>query len=146
MLQFIRLHIKNSRLLFKKIQTLRANNWRTHRIHYAKFSGYYFYINTNIYRDFQICISVPVSSLWRKILNRVILAQLNTSALRIKFDLLAEGIKRMFWWCHKVKLGKLFHLDNSILKDSHTLQTWSKLSWDVYVTVMCMPEGILYSV
>ena len=26
----------------------------------AKFSGYYFYINLNIYADFQICISVPL--------------------------------------------------------------------------------------
>ena len=27
----------------------------------AKFSGYYFYMNTNIYGDFQICISVPLN-------------------------------------------------------------------------------------
>ena len=26
----------------------------------AKFSGYYFYMNTNLWRDFQICISVPL--------------------------------------------------------------------------------------
>ena len=26
----------------------------------AKFSGYYFYANLNIYADFQICISVPL--------------------------------------------------------------------------------------
>ena len=26
----------------------------------AKFSGYCFYMNTNIYGDFQICISVPL--------------------------------------------------------------------------------------
>ena len=27
-----------------------------------EFSGYCFYIDTNIYGDFQICISVPLSS------------------------------------------------------------------------------------
>ena len=26
-----------------------------------KFSEYYFYLNTNIYREFQICITVPLS-------------------------------------------------------------------------------------
>ena len=27
----------------------------------AKFSGYYFYMNLNVWGDFQICISVPIS-------------------------------------------------------------------------------------
>ena len=44
----------------RKIQTLRANNSRILRIQNAKFSGYYFHMNTNIWRDFQICISVPL--------------------------------------------------------------------------------------
>ena len=38
----------------------RANNSRILRIKNAKFSGYCFDINTNIYGDFQICISVPL--------------------------------------------------------------------------------------
>ena len=38
------------------------NKWRILRIQNAKFSGYHFYMNTNIWRDFQICISVPLSS------------------------------------------------------------------------------------
>ena len=29
----------------------------------AKFSGYYFYLNSNKWWDFQICISVPLNSL-----------------------------------------------------------------------------------
>ena len=37
-----------------------VNNSRIVWIKNTKFSGYYFYINTDIYRDFQICISVPV--------------------------------------------------------------------------------------
>ena len=32
----------------------------------AKFSGYYFYINANIWRDFQICIKVPLKSKLKK--------------------------------------------------------------------------------
>ena len=43
-----------------KIQTSRANNSRTLRIQNAKFSEYCVYMNTNIWRDFQICISVPL--------------------------------------------------------------------------------------
>ena len=40
------------------LQTSRANNSRIVRIRNAKFSGYCFYINTKIQRDF--CISVPI--------------------------------------------------------------------------------------
>ena len=37
------------------------NNSRVLRFQNAKFSGYHFYMNTNICRDFQICISVPLN-------------------------------------------------------------------------------------
>ena len=47
-------------LLSKKIQTSLANNSRIFRIKNVKYSGYYFYMNTNISRGFQICISVPL--------------------------------------------------------------------------------------
>ena len=40
----------------------KLNNSRILRIKNAKFSGCCFYMNTNIYWDFQICISVPLSS------------------------------------------------------------------------------------
>ena len=36
------------------------NNSRILSIKNAKFSGYYFYMNLNIKRNFQICISVPL--------------------------------------------------------------------------------------
>ena len=39
------------------------NESRIHRTKNQKFSEYYFYLNTNVYRDFQISISVPLSSL-----------------------------------------------------------------------------------
>ena len=42
----------------RKIQTLRVNNSRILMIKNAKLSGYYCYINLNIWRDFQICISI----------------------------------------------------------------------------------------
>ena len=47
------------RLLFNHLQTLRVNNSRILRIKDVKFSGYCIYLNTNIWVDFQICISVP---------------------------------------------------------------------------------------
>ena len=47
-------------LLFKNVQTSRADNSRILTIKIAKFSGYNFYMNTNIYGNFQICISVPL--------------------------------------------------------------------------------------
>ena len=45
---------------FKKDANFRANNSRILRIYNAKFSGYYFYMNTNNWRDFQICISLSL--------------------------------------------------------------------------------------
>ena len=42
-------------------QTLWIYNSRIPRIKNAEFSGYYFSVNTNIYGDFQICISVTSS-------------------------------------------------------------------------------------
>ena len=48
-------------LLFKKFTILRANDSRIIRIKNAKFLGYYFHTNTNVLRDFQICISVPLN-------------------------------------------------------------------------------------
>ena len=46
--------------LLRNLQTSRANNSRIFRINKAKISGYCFYMNTGIQRDFQICISVPL--------------------------------------------------------------------------------------
>ena len=43
------------------LQTSPANNSRIFRIKNAKFSGYSFYMNTNIYGDFQICITLPLN-------------------------------------------------------------------------------------
>ena len=48
-------------LLF--IQTLRVNNSRILTIKNAKFSEYYVYMNLNIWENFQICISVPLTSM-----------------------------------------------------------------------------------
>ena len=50
-----------SSLLFKKMKTLRENSPRNLTIQNVKFSGYYFYMITNIWSDFQICVSVPSS-------------------------------------------------------------------------------------
>ena len=55
--------LKISLLFKKKMQTIRVNNLRILSIKNAKFSGYYFYMNLNIQRNIQICISVPLTNL-----------------------------------------------------------------------------------
>ena len=50
-------------LLFKKFTNSRVNNSIILRIKNAKLSGYRFNVNTNVWGDFQICISVPLKSL-----------------------------------------------------------------------------------
>ena len=47
----------------RKIQTLWANNSRIIRIQNAKCPRYQFYMNTNIWKNFQICISVPLRNI-----------------------------------------------------------------------------------
>ena len=60
---------RNSRIrekvayILRKIQTLWVNNSIILKIQNATFTGYYFYMNTSIWRDFQICISVPITFL-----------------------------------------------------------------------------------
>ena len=43
------------------LQTLRVYNSRISKIRDAKLSGYCFYMNTNVWENFQTCISVPLS-------------------------------------------------------------------------------------
>ena len=47
-------------LLFKKFTNFKGNNSRILGSKNAKFSGYCFCMKTNIYKDFQICIIVPL--------------------------------------------------------------------------------------
>ena len=42
------------------------NNSKILRIQNAQFSGYHFYVDRNIWRDFQICFSVPYLSFYFK--------------------------------------------------------------------------------
>ena len=58
--------LKISRL-FKKFTNFTANNSRIRRIKNAKLSEYCFYMNTDIYGDFQICISVPLTQFFLQI-------------------------------------------------------------------------------
>ena len=46
--------------MFVHFTSFRANNCIIPLIKNAKLSGYYFHMNWNIYRDFQICISVSL--------------------------------------------------------------------------------------
>ena len=62
--------LRNNRICWKlayflrNLRTLRINNSKILRVKNAKFSGYCFYINTNIYGDFEICISVPLKGIF----------------------------------------------------------------------------------
>ena len=53
----------------RNLQTSRANNLRILKVKNVKFSVYCFYLITNIYGGFQICISVPLNkrNQWVKI-------------------------------------------------------------------------------
>ena len=48
-------------LLFNKFTNFMKNNSRILKIKNVKFSGYCFYMDTCIERDFKICISVPLN-------------------------------------------------------------------------------------
>ena len=91
-------------LLFNKFTNFTANNSIILRIRNAKFSGYYFYRNTNIKRDFQICFSVPLGLVRVKALDQnlpeFIKPELVSSKLSrtVKFfNLQGGGRKRFFF-------------------------------------------------
>ena len=46
---------------------LRVNDLSILRTENAKFSGYYFYMNTNVKEVFKISVSVPLTQLQRRI-------------------------------------------------------------------------------
>ena len=46
--------------LLRNLQILQVTNLRILTIKNANFLGYYFYINFNIWGDFQMCIRVPL--------------------------------------------------------------------------------------
>ena len=50
----------------RNLQTSRENNSRILRIKDAIFSGNCFFMNKNIWGDFQICISVPLKMFWEQ--------------------------------------------------------------------------------
>ena len=54
-------YVKKFAYFLRNLQTLRTNNSRIPRIKNAKFSGYCFYMNTNIWGDFQICVRVSLT-------------------------------------------------------------------------------------
>ena len=54
--------LKISIYFLRNLQDSQINNSRIRKIKNVKFSGYCFYMYTNIYRDFQICISVPLNA------------------------------------------------------------------------------------
>ena len=53
-----------NRKVCEMLQTLRVNNSKILTIKNAKLSWYYFNVNLNIWGDFQICISVPLTQIF----------------------------------------------------------------------------------
>ena len=49
-----------------------VNKSRMHANKNKKLSGYFFFMNLNIGRDFQICISVPLNSIKHKFLGNMV--------------------------------------------------------------------------
>ena len=91
-------------LLFNKFTNFTANNSIILRIRNAKFSGYYFYMNTNIKRDFQICFSVPLGLARVKALDQNLPEFIKTEPVSSKlsrtvkfFNLQRGGAKRIFF-------------------------------------------------
>ena len=91
-------------LLFNKFTNFTANNSIILRIRNAKFSGYCFYPNTNIKRDFQICFSVPLGLARVKALDQNLpefikteLVSSNLSRTVKFFNLQRGGAKRIFF-------------------------------------------------
>ena len=91
-------------LLFNKFTNFTANNSIILRIRNAKFSGYCFYMNTNIKRDFQICFSVPLGLVRVKALDQNLpefikteLVSSNLSRTVKFFNLQGGGRKRLLF-------------------------------------------------
>ena len=85
-------------LLFNKFTNFTANSSIILRIRNAKFSGYCFYMNTNIKRDFQICFSVPLGLVRVKALDQNLPEFIKTELVSSKlsrtvkfFNLQGEG-------------------------------------------------------
>ena len=57
------LKIQTTKYFLRKIKSLRVNNSRILKIQNAKILGHYFYMNTNIWRNFPICISASLNFL-----------------------------------------------------------------------------------
>ena len=91
-------------LLFNKFTNFTANNSIILRIRNAKISGYCFYMNTNIKRDFQICFSVPLGLVRVKALDQNLpefikteLVSSNLSRTVKFFNLQGGGPKRLLF-------------------------------------------------
>ena len=109
--------LKNS-LLSNKFTNSRTNDPRILRIKDAKFSVYCFYMNTNIYRYFQICISVTLKQaqkvntealIWSIMGNFTVLL-IKSRKISAKGFNFTELYKKMTFWLHlrkkKIVLGQ----------------------------------------
>ena len=103
----------------RNLQSSRANNSRIIRIKNAQFAGYCFYMNTNILRDFQIYISVPLMVGLFSCQNQ------STSKKKSEIDLSSRGFRAM-----KIQWLKMFEMlyldDDDVLGVILMMRTFNK--------------------
>ena len=86
------------------------NNSRIFTIKNAKFSGYYFYMNFNIWEDFQICISIPLMFLklfwkfWKNSRNSFVMEFLFRKLRAYKLH--TSAVWTEVWIQNKIEAGK----------------------------------------
>ena len=105
---------------------MRVNNSRILRIQNVKFSRYYFYMNTNMWRYLEICISVPLSlqtkSFWGAI-------------FWCSADLLLSVWALWYLWCffttHSYQLARHFYAPNKLF--------WSLVPFLTVIITECPP-------
>ena len=64
-LQILQNNMLKIGLLLRNLQTSRANHLTILRIKNAKFARYCFYMNTKMKEDFQICITIPLRTIFK---------------------------------------------------------------------------------
>ena len=92
----------------RNLQTSRANNSRVLRVKNAKFSRCCFYMNTNIYENFQVCISVPINMTVTQNIKRVLILFLRIMHRDFRSSHLESSTwKRFYWISFLVKIAYL---------------------------------------
>ena len=105
-------------LRFKKFTNFTGYNSRILRIKNAKFSGYCFYINTNMLGDFQICIRVPLKIFFWETTHRSLLHKCHVEKILVFKTRRNKGKNCGIWLCNRCFIAQWSHFNtyfNTIL-------------------------------